>query len=124
MSQKEMKYSVLFDYYGALLSENQRNVIDLYYNEDFSLSEIADEISITRQGVHDALHRAESALDEFEHQLGLVKIQEKKCAIAEKMMQISASLDPIFEHLPAAQKQDAEICLCRFRELIGELEKL
>ena len=72
MSEKNMRYCLLLDFYGEVLSENQREMMDLYYNEDFSLSEIADEIGITRQGVRDAVRRAEESLDTLEEKLGLI----------------------------------------------------
>ncbi len=72
MSEKNMRYCLLLDFYGEVLSENQREMMDLYYNEDFSLSEIADEIGITRQGVRDAVRRAEESLDSLEEKLGLI----------------------------------------------------
>ena len=72
MSEKNMRYCLLLDFYGEVLSGNQREMMDLYYNEDFSLSEIADEIGITRQGVRDAVRRAEESLDTLEEKLGLI----------------------------------------------------
>ncbi len=123
MSQKDMKYSVLLDYYGELLSENQRTVMDLYYNEDFSLSEIADEVCITRQGVHDALHRAEDTLDEFEFQLGLLRNYEKKAVIAKKLR---AMLSDIDEHCKPLYKSDfaLEEQVRAMEMLIDDLENL
>lgn len=70
MKQDALQMSLLFDYYGELLSEKQRVCFDLYYNQDLSLSEIASELGITRQGVHDSLSRAETALGEFERVTG------------------------------------------------------
>ena len=67
-----MRYCLLLDFYGEVLSDNQREMMDLYYNEDFSLSEIADEIGITRQGVRDAVRRAEESLDSLEEKLGMI----------------------------------------------------
>lgn len=60
----------LFDEYGALLTEKQRDCIDLYYNQDLSLAEIAEELQISRQGVHDSLNRAEATLLDLEAALG------------------------------------------------------
>ena len=54
--------TLLFDYYGELLTEKQKTCFDLYYNQDLSLSEIAEEAGVTRQGVHDTLARAEAIL--------------------------------------------------------------
>ncbi len=63
---------LLFDFYGELLTEKQRELFDLYYNEDLSLSEIAEHAGITRQGVRDAVVRAEHILTELEEKLHLV----------------------------------------------------
>ena len=62
----------LFDFYGPLLTERQQKLLALYCNEDFSLSEIAAREGISRQGVYDAVHRAERQLEAYEKQLGLL----------------------------------------------------
>ena len=62
----------LFDFYGPLLTERQRKLLALYCDEDFSLSEIAAREGISRQGVYDAVHRAERQLEAYEKQLGLL----------------------------------------------------
>lgn len=64
--------SLLFDYYGPLLSDRQRDCYDLYYNEDLSLSEIAELKAISRQGAWDAVRHAEARLIEFEEKTGMV----------------------------------------------------
>ncbi len=64
---------MLLDFYGSLLSERQRDVMELYYNEDLSLAEIAEDIGITRQGVRDAIKKSESILAETEEKLGLAQ---------------------------------------------------
>ena len=69
---KDLHFSVLLDFYGEMLTEKQRDLIDLYYNEDLSLGEIAQHQKITRQGVRDSIKRAEHALHEMEDKLGLV----------------------------------------------------
>ncbi len=73
MSEKNMQYSLLLDFYGEMLSNGQREMMELYYNEDNSLSEIAEQIGITRQGVRDAVRRAEDALSDYEEKLGLAR---------------------------------------------------
>lgn len=70
---KNMELSFLFDFYGDMLTEKQRDVVELYYNDDLSLAEIADNAGITRQGVRDSIKRAESQLFEMEERLGLAK---------------------------------------------------
>ena len=77
---KNLNISVLYDFYGEMLTEKQKEVIELYYNEDLSLAEIAQNSGITRQGVRDSIKRAEAQLLECEEKLGLwarfVNIQE------------------------------------------------
>ncbi|MBP1535400.1 MAG: YlxM family DNA-binding protein [Ruminococcus sp.] len=68
-------YSLL-DLYGCLLTEKQRNIMNMYYNDDLSLGEIAQQCSISRQGVHDAVKHCEKALADYEQKLGLLKAQE------------------------------------------------
>ena len=72
MFQKDMKYSLLLDFYGDILSERKREIIELYYNEDLSLSEIAEHAGISRQGVRDQIKHAEEEFDNLERKLGLV----------------------------------------------------
>ena len=70
---KNLEISVLLDSYGEMLTEKQRDVVELYYNEDLSLSEIAAHSQITRQGVRDSIKRAEGILLGLEERLGLAK---------------------------------------------------
>lgn len=70
---KDLRISLLLDFYGEMLTAPQREMIDAYYNEDMSLGEIGEERNITRQGVRDAVKRAEEQLIEMEQKLGLVK---------------------------------------------------
>ncbi len=70
---KNLEISYLMDFYGNLLSDKQRNIMQLYYQEDLSLAEIAAEVGITRQGVRDNIVRAEKELINFENALGLWK---------------------------------------------------
>ena len=70
---QDLKISYLLDFYGDMLTEKQREVIDAYYNEDLSLAEIAGDRDITRQGVRDAIKRAEQQLLEMEERLGLAR---------------------------------------------------
>lgn len=67
-----VEWSLLLDYYGELLTSRQRELCELSFNQDLSLSEIAENTGISRQAVHDALRRAESALTGFEAKTGCV----------------------------------------------------
>lgn len=66
---KNLSVAVLLDFYGEMLTDKQRDVIDLYYNQDLSLSEIAENEGITRQGVRDSIKRGEVFLFELEDKL-------------------------------------------------------
>ena len=68
-----LEMTLLFDYYGELLTERQRACLDLRYNQDLSLSEIAQELGVSRQGVYDNLNRAESILQDMEEKTGFVR---------------------------------------------------
>ncbi len=72
MLDKVLKISLLYDFYGALLTEKQRISLELHYFQDLSLSEIAEQLDVSRQAVHDLLKRAEQILDEHECKLQLV----------------------------------------------------
>lgn len=72
MKNKPLEMCLLFDFYGEMLTEKQKEMFDLYYNEDLSLAEISEHIGITRQGVRDSIVRAEHALRDMEQRLGLV----------------------------------------------------
>ncbi|MBO8137724.1 MAG: putative DNA-binding protein [Desulfotomaculum sp.] len=71
--EKVIKITLLYDFYGQLLTERQQRFIELYYGHDFSLGEIAEEYKVTRQAVHDTLKRAEKILNDYEEKLGLLK---------------------------------------------------
>lgn len=70
---KNLDITILLDFYGDMLTPKQREFLDYYYNEDLSLAEIASNVGITRQGVRDAIKRAECQLLEMEQRLGLVQ---------------------------------------------------
>lgn len=72
MKNKPLEMCLLFDFYGEMLTDKQKEMFDLYYNEDLSLAEISEHVGITRQGVRDSIVRAERALREMEEKLGLV----------------------------------------------------
>ncbi|HAN20279.1 MAG: hypothetical protein A2Y15_07955 [Clostridiales bacterium GWF2_36_10] len=73
MDDKRAVICKLIDFYAGVLSTRQREVLELYYYEDFSLAEIAENLGITRQGVRDNIKHGEEALFDFEDKLGLIK---------------------------------------------------
>jgi len=86
MEKRDKLYiSIYNDYYSGLLTEYQSQLISMYYDEDLSLLEIADRLSISPQGVRDALKRAEKTLEELEAKLHLVEKSEKTKSLLEKL---------------------------------------
>ncbi len=73
MFVKDLNIGFLLDFYGEVLSERRRDALDFYYNDDMSLSEIAEEMGISRQGVRDLIKKAEEELAFFEEKLGLAR---------------------------------------------------
>ncbi len=68
-----VKMLLLFDYYGEMLTERQKMCLDMKYNQDLSLAEIAMELGVSRQGVHDNIIRAEAHLEKIEEKTGCVR---------------------------------------------------
>ena len=73
LQNKNLGINILLDVYGALLTDRQRVTLELYYGEDLSLGEIAEETKITRQGVMNCIHKSENKLFELETKLGLIR---------------------------------------------------
>ena len=73
MKYQAYRMTMLYDFYGDLLTDRQKEFYDLYYNEDLSLAEIAENYGITRQGVRDIIVRAEGSLTDIEEKTGLIR---------------------------------------------------
>ena len=73
MKNQAYRMALLYDFYGDMLTDRQKEFYDLYYNEDLSLAEIAENYGITRQGVRDVIVRAEAVLTELEDKTGIVR---------------------------------------------------
>lgn len=85
MKNQTYRMTMLFDFYGEVLTQRQKEFFDLYYNEDLSLGEIAENYGISRQGVRDVIVRAESVMQEIEDKTGLLR----------RFMQMQDKLDAI-----------------------------
>ncbi|MCL2747047.1 MAG: DNA-binding protein [Oscillospiraceae bacterium] len=72
MKTNLLELAYLYDFYAEVLTDKQRDYVDLYYHQDLSLSEIAENEGITRQGVRDIITRAEALLHHMEERIGLV----------------------------------------------------
>lgn len=90
--EKIAEVGLLYDFYGGLLTERQKEVLRLYHEENLSLGEIARDLSISRQGVHDTLKKAEASLYDYEVKLELVK---KFRDTGDRIRQIETALDEI-----------------------------
>ncbi len=99
---KDLSISVLMDFYGELLTPKQRDTLDLYYNQDFSLGEIAQHMEISRQGVRDFIKRGEKQLEEFESALGLAQRFSSVSQEVEQAQEILNKLEAL-EHSQAAE---------------------
>lgn len=88
--ERFVEQALLYDFYGELLTENQKNVYEDVILNDYSLSEVAEEKGISRQGVHDLIKRTNKALMEYEEKLHLV---EKFLHIKEKVGQIQKTVE-------------------------------
>ena len=97
MFEKNLNISLLIDFYGDILTERQNEMLNMYYNEDCSLSEIADNFSISRQGVRSVLKKAETILFEMEEKLHLasrfVTVREKSNEIANELQIINSNIN-------------------------------
>lgn len=111
MFEKNLELSFLLDFYGGLLKDRVREVMNLYFNEDLSLTEIGENLGISRQGAQSIVKRGERELSEYEEKLGLAKRFLKLRAMAEELEK-AASGEEISEDLRA-----------KTAELIEEVKK-
>ena len=86
---------LLFDYYGDLLTDRQKLCFDMHYNQDLSLGEIAEELSISRQAVYDNLSRTEAQLRNMEEKTGCVKRDRQ---LREAMHTIASAAEELISH--------------------------
>ena len=106
-----LEQSLLYDFYGELLNDHQKEVYEQFVLDDLSLSEIAQEKGISRQGVHDIVKRCEQALAGYEEKLHLV----------EKFMTVKNKVKQIDELLDEYEKERREDILSGIRILSGEI---
>ncbi len=82
--QDIVRTGLLFDFYGAMLTQRQKNIMVFYLHDNFSLSEISEKLGISRQGVHDIIKRATAKLEMFEKRLGLYEKMKKNNRLADE----------------------------------------
>ena len=124
MFEKNMNISFLLDFYGDVLSEKQREILALYYNEDLSLAEIAEDNGLTRQGVRHIVKKAEDELLSLETKLGLanrfVKLSHAYNAIADNLLTVSAMIENDAPKHEITELLGSEIEKIRSLESVGE----
>ncbi len=84
MFEKNMKFPLLLDTYGVLLTERKREILDYYYNDDYSLSEISELTGISRQGVRDSIKKSEEEIYGYESRLKIVEKHEEIAGLCER----------------------------------------
>ena len=101
MLEEFLRRSALFDLYGALLTDKQRHCLSMSLFEDYSLSEIGETLGISRQAVHDMLHRSEQAMEAYESQLGLLARREaERKTLAQSIKGLSSLIRKIRRQRP------------------------
>ena len=119
---KNLEISYLMDVYGECLTEKQRSFIDYYYNDDLSLSEIAENENITRQGVRDAIKRAESTLLDLEGKLGFAR---KYSELGKCLDDISECADKIYDfNLTTNVSKDSNDNVAKIKALCDYLNRM
>lgn len=101
--EQRMRLGRLFDLYGGLLTDKQRNCLNMYFYDDLSLSEISEELGVSRQAVHDLLKRVEQTLEKYEGKLGLLAKND-----ADKE-QLRAVIDLLTHHDGAGKNEAVNI---------------
>ncbi len=110
-----MHISMLMDYYDYFLTDKQREMMNLYYEEDYSLGEIAAMHNISRQGAYDSIKKGEAILHKYEQHLGLVKKQKE---LDKKINEIQKNLTQL------SVSTEQQSILATITKLLGELNEL
>lgn len=118
MFEKMLEMGLLFDFYGKLLSNTQYTAVEGYYIHDLSLSEIASNLDISRQGVHDALKRAEKKLYSYEEKLKLVeKFEDNK----EKIRNILKYIDQVDEKSRTLNLENVDVNIENVKAMVIDI---
>ena len=120
MKSQAYRMALLYDFYGDVLTPRQKEFYDLYYNEDLSLSEIAEYNGITRQGVRDVIVRAEAILTDLEDKTGLIK---RFHAMHKQLEEVEAAAQDILNRSARYDDPDLEAQARRILELAQQMEK-
>lgn len=120
MKNQAYRMSMLFDFYGDMLTDRQKEFYDLYYNEDLSLGEIAENNGITRQGVRDVIVRAEAVLTELEDKTGLIR---RFHAMRTQLEQIQRDAEQILSLSSRYESPDLDVLARSIRDTAQTMQK-
>ena len=107
LKENAVEMCLLFDFYGAMLTQRQQEIFDLYYNDDLSLSEISEQMQISRQAVRDSVTRSKNLMIGFEQRLGLVRRFQENSEAFQRIHTIASEL----LELNRSEKHSAEFDL-------------
>jgi len=122
LKNQAYRMAMLYDFYGDLLTERQKEFFDLYYNEDLSLAEIAENYGISRQGVRDVIVRAETAMTEIEDKTHLIRRFHRMKAELDAMSAAADRLLAAAQRGPVADELAEEVAHT-IKENIRKLEQ-
>ena len=121
MKNQAYRMAMLYDFYGDMLTDRQKEFYDLYYNEDLSLAEIAENYGITRQGVRDVIVRAEAILTELEDKTGIIRRFHK---MQQQFSEIETAVKAIAQRNDQRwQDDEVEIQCSRIRGILDQLKQ-
>ncbi|WLR43560.1 putative DNA-binding protein [Bacillus carboniphilus] len=106
MLEKTTRINYLFDFYQSLLTPKQKSYMSLYYLDDFSLGEIAEEFDVSRQAVFDNIKRTEAMLEEYEHKLNLLEKFQERNKMIKKIKEHPHATKEIVQLLHNLEKLD------------------
>ena len=121
MKNQAYRMAMLYDFYGDLLTERQKEFYDLYYNDDLSLAEIAENYDITRQGVRDIIVRAERSMEDIEEKTGLIRRYHQTRELLSTLRDLCNELET-WNQAKLNDKTVQTIC-AQFYEIIDNLER-
>lgn len=115
---ESIEIAMLLDFYGQLLTARQYEILDLHYNSDFSLGEIAGQLNISRQGVYDGVKKGKEALHQLEKKLGLVNRFSKH---EQTLRRVLENLQSIQLEKPDSFKGTLHQCVEELKKVITDL---
>ena len=121
MKNQAYRMALLYDFYGDILTDRQKEFYDLYYNEDLSLSEIAENYGISRQGVRDVIVRAEATLTELEDKTGIIR---RFHVMQDQLKEIQTAVDAISAlNVQQFQNDQLDALTRQISEVLGKMKQ-